>query len=471
MFIIFSLVLSGVMFFCVKRNKNNIEKHLPKVFIFTALMLGFIYIFLSPLFTGSDEHNHFYRIYEITEGTVITPTNKYVGSKLPVSLSKTFETASGVNTKVKYKNIHDMWKIKLNRNNVTLYGKEWTSFYSNTALYSPIQYTPQVIGFCVGKIFNFGPYILGMMGRIFNLLAYVFIGYLCIKIVPKAKLFYMLVLLSPNMLQCATTLSADAFTNIIFLLYISIIFKIIMEKKKISKKEKISLFVLSILITLCKIVYFPIVLMLLLMDEKYFDNKKSRILFCVTTICISTIVSLFWIRCTNGVFSIAYNRSVLQRQFILSSPLSYFIVLVRTFAYYMIDYIECLFVGTTMYHSQLNMPPIISFLYVIVIVMSLFNDNKENGFNYYQKYSILVIMVMIIVLISTAIYVQCTAQYFSVANSTIRGIQGRYFIPVILLIPLITKFKNKKINKYSLYKVAMTINLITWFYMISIFMI
>ena len=87
-FIILSIVLSlGIFVACIKLKKINDEK-IPKIFVFTVLVLGIIYLFLSPLFTGSDEHNHYYRIYEITEGVLVTPTDEVVGSELPESLSK-----------------------------------------------------------------------------------------------------------------------------------------------------------------------------------------------------------------------------------------------------------------------------------------------------------------------------------------------------------------------------------------------
>ena len=84
----------------------------------------------------------------------------------------------------------------------------------------------------------------------------------------------MMILLSPNMLQCATTLSADAFTNVVFLLFVSLILKFTIENKKISKYNIMLMFILSIIIALCKIVYLPIVLLTLLIDSKKCGDKN-----------------------------------------------------------------------------------------------------------------------------------------------------------------------------------------------------
>lgn len=469
LFIFLSIFLAVFIFiWCIKIKVSNMK--IPKVFVITATILGVIYLFLSPVFTGSDEHNHYYRIYEITDGILVTPTDKVVGSQMPKSLSETFIEGSGNNTTIKYENIREMLNIPLNRTNKVQYGNLWTDSYNNTALYSPVQYLPQVIGFSIGKLFDFGPYLIGMLGRVFNLIFYVILGYFALKLIPKAKMFYLLILLSPNMLQCATTLSADAFTNIIFLLLIALLFKICYFEDKIDKRKKILLFSLCILISLCKIVYLPIVFLILLINtDKFKKGNKEKIIFSTITIILSVIVGLIWMNCTNGVFEIAYDKTEFQKEFIFNNVINYVIIFVRTFANYIIKYIECLFVGTTMYHSQLNMPAFISFFYVILVMIALLKDKVKNKFNIQARVIIGFVGIIIIGLISTAIYIQCTAQYYSIGNSIIEGIQGRYFIPIIMLVPFIFQFKNIKLNSKSLYTSSLMINLITWFYMINQF--
>ena len=450
------------------------DDNIPKIFCITSIILGTFFIFMSPLFTGSDEHNHYYRIYEITEGTLVTPTKEYVGSKLPASLEETFNLGSGNNTQIKYKDVKNMVKVDLNKNNTIQYGKKWTNSYDNTALYSPVQYLPQIIGFSIGKIFNFNPYFIGILGRVFNLIFYIIIGYIALKFIPKNKLFYLLVLLSPNMLQCATTLSADAFTNGIFFLLVALILNKTFSEKQVKWKDKIILFLLSIIISLCKIVYLPVVFLLLLIDSKKFKNgKKEKNLFIIVSIIISCVVSLLWMNLISGVFDIAYDQTSLQKEFVLSNIIEYLIIFIRTFSNNFIKYIECLFVGTTMYHSQLEMPSLISFVYIAIVLISLYKNNTKINLSKLQKLFIGTISILIIGLISTAIYVQCTAQFFSIGNNVIQGIQGRYFIPIIILLPLfIPKItKQLKFDSKILYNIAFSINIVTILFIFVRFLI
>lgn len=472
-YFIICMILSIIIVLLLKYSKKYYD-NIPKLFVVMSIVIGLLFLGVSPLFTGSDEQNHYYRIYEITEGNFLTPTGKYVGSKMPKSLQKTYEIASGKNTTIKYKDIKKMYKIPLKKKNKVIYGNSPLSFYDNTALYSPITYFPQAIGFIIGKIFNFNPFFIGMLGRVFNLLFYTLLGYLSLRIIPKGKMYYLLILLSPNMIQCASTLSADAFTNGIFLLIIALLFNIIFRTEKITKKEELLLFILSFVIALCKIVYLPIILSLFLLPkDKYQGGKKEKYLFIVITFIISCCVSLLWMKSTGGIFAITYDQTQYQKEFILHHIIEYAIIFIRTMFNNFTIYVECLFVGTTMYHSQLAIPSIISIAYVILVLLSSKFENKKWNYSLFQIILLSFISIVIIGLIGTAIYVQCTAQYFAVGNRLIMGIQGRYFIPVIFLLPFIIQPRrfNPLVKKDYFIYLMLFIHLITLFYAVNQFLI
>lgn len=473
-FTIICLICSLLFYIFHKKFSRISQNNIPKLFVITAFFLGIIFLFASPLFTGSDEHNHYYRIYEITEGTFITPTENQVGSKLPKSLHKVFLNGGGHNTKIKYDNIKDMFKEKLENEQFEQYGLMWSSDYSNTALYSPASYVPQVIGFFIGKTLNLNPYIIGILGRIINLITYVIIGYFCLKIIPKYSFYCFLILISPNMISLATTLSADAFTIMTIFLFISIIIKIKNNSEKIEVKTRLLLIVLSILISLCKIVYFPFVFFLFFLPKEIFKKKiKEKNLFIIITILISFSLSLLWIKTTEGIFLISYDKSELQRAFILSNPIEYFTIFFRSYASSIINYIDEIFVGSRMYHSQVKISIIISITYIILVIKSLEMEKENYNFSNVSRFIIVNIILIIIVLISTAIYVQNTAQYFSVGNSIITGIQGRYFIPLLFFIPFIIKkpFSNHLLYYDQLYKYSLAINIVVLFHIFAQFIV
>lgn len=131
-YLVYSVLLAFLLFIYLML-KNKIKElndyNIPRIFVITSVIFGSIFLFSSPMFSGSDEHNHYYRIYEITEGVFVTPTSKYVGSKLPESLEKTFEMGSGNNATIKYKQIKSMLNIKLDEKNKKQYGDKWVNSY------------------------------------------------------------------------------------------------------------------------------------------------------------------------------------------------------------------------------------------------------------------------------------------------------------------------------------------------------
>ena len=449
-YFIFAISISIIMvalIYILKKKDVNLEKS----FLIVGLVLGLIYIFSSPLFTGSDEHNHYYRIYEISEGTLVTPTDGgIIGSKLPESLSKTLSVnnkySGYYNTSIKYSDIKDMIKIKLNKKKIIQHGYGFKTLYANTALYSFVPYIPQAIGFSIGKLLNSSPYCIGVIGRIFNLLTYLAICYFGIKKMPKNKLAFMILLLSPSLFSTACTLSADTLTNSVIFLFIATIMDIYYRKKNMNRKEMVLLFTLSIIIGASKIVYLPITFLLFLIPNDKFSSKKMKYFYCIGITLLSTIINLIWLKFTDPYMNLIYTRTKLQEELILKAPFNYIKVLFTTFIKEFLHLTSSAFAGTDMYHSQILVNPIVSAVLLVLFILVLLNNENKKKINTVSKVFIFVVMVTVSVLVCTAIYVQFDANFVALNNSYVKGLQGRYFIPAIMMIPLIV---NKKMYKFD----------------------
>ena len=420
-----------------------------------------MYIGCSPLFTGSDEQNHYYRIYEITDGKLVTPVhdNNAIGSRLPVSLYKVFtNNVSDVynrNKYIKYKDEFEMLKVRENYTKKTEYGNKYETEYNNTSLYSPIQYLPQIIGFSIGRMLKFNPFWLGEMGRLFNLLCYVLICTFFLYKLPRFKVLACLVLLSPNILSNATTLASDGFTCALIFGFITLIIDNIYNKKLISINNLMLLLILSIFISTCKIVYFPFVLLLFLIPKENFTNNKNKYLFIILCIILAILVGATWLNITNRYFDAYYVNSSTQKIHILTNPLKYLLTVLNTYFVQFDNLLLNVFAGNNMYHSQLQVYSILSYAYLILVVLSFFVKEKNKkmekiNISWKQYLFVILIMLLVFALITTAIYIQCTANFVKIDNPVVIGLQGRYYIPLVLCVLLIGyKYNFKfKINNY-----------------------
>jgi uncharacterized membrane protein len=140
------------------------------------------------------------------------------GGVLPVNLFYTKQKLVGnieMNQDVKFDTniLSELLYMPLNEHD-----KDFIAF-PNTVVYTPIPYTPQVLGILVGKIFDASPLMLFYFARIFNLLFFLALAYWAIKITPIHKWVFCLLCLTPtNVFQIASA-SVDAFTfGICFLL-------------------------------------------------------------------------------------------------------------------------------------------------------------------------------------------------------------------------------------------------------------
>ncbi len=478
-------VIVAIIYFIISIYVKKKELKHHTIFLLFSLTIGLMYIGASPLFTGSDEHNHYYRIYEITEGNFTTPVQKdnTVGDKLPKSLYNTFTNYNkdniNRNIKIKYSDEFSMMKQKLKKNDKMQYGLEYATEYSNTALYCPIQYFPQIIGFLIGKIFSLGPFWLGELGRIFNLLFYVFICYFFLKKLPRLKTFAVLVLLSPTLLSNATTLSADAFTNALIFGFLTLIICNFYNKKRLSNWEKFSYLLISILLASCKIVYLPFVFLLFILPEECFKSKKEKLSFNIIIILLSCLVGIIWMNYTNIYFDSYYVNTEIQKKNILSNILWYFVVVFRTYMTNFNALLLNVFVGNNMYHSQLPVYSFLSVIYIIIVVISYFIKEKDKkyektNFNFWQNIFIILIMLGVLALLTTAIYIQCTANFISVNNPVVVGLQGRYYLAFVLCLLLIgikPKLSIKKDSNYILLDISLLIHLFVLLQMIVCFVI
>lgn len=470
---IFLGILIGILMIVVR------NKEFYKVHFILCITIGCIYIVAAPLFTGSDEQNHYYRIYEITEGIIKTPVTEagQIGAVLPKSLLDCYvgnvegEERINRNTKIKYSDIPHMLTVQLGNESMQ-YGLEWASGYANTALYSPVSYLPHIIGFMIAKFFSLGPYLMGVFGKVLNLVVYATLTSIAIKNLHRLKTFMMIVLLCPMMICSATTLSADAFTYSLIILLVSCIDQYRFSKKRMTLKNMCGLAVVSLMLAGCKIVYLPILFLLVFIPVECFSTVERKIKFCIFCILIGGSVSFLWLNSTQIYFDVYYSNTNLQKANILQNLFWFLSVVFRTYMINFTHLAKNMFAGNEMYHVQIPVYDVISVSYILLVVTSFFvtsgkgpkaqsanlrvadegrdeiksqdkvmleyekaGTNKEK--HIYIIMGVVAVILMLVALTTTAIYIQCTANFIGLDYSSVVGLQGRYFLPLILLLPLV----------------------------------
>lgn len=446
-FIIFilGLLFSGVVYFLFYKKVNP-----EKIFLYLIIPIGLLYVFIIPLGRAPDENTHFYRSYEISIGNVIAKKNemKQGGDYLPDNINEVFSAST------KYKDEKKNINIKFSNE------KKFVSF-PNTSMYSFITYFPQVLGVTIGRLLNLPILWVAFLGRLSNYLVWLLFMYFSIKIIPFKKLSLLIIMFLPMMLQESISLSADALTNGTTFLFISYILYFKYEENAIvKKKHMIIISLVAVLMSICKIVYLPICLLIFLIPKRKFKNKKIKFVWIGLLALLVCIVSFFFFSLTIGyVLRTELNiNTVSQLHYIFSNPFRYLLVIFRTI-YKDFHLFVVSFVGEALCWYDVTISPVFTKLMWLIIIIVIILDNIHLKVNCFFLY--VFVTLSVIVLIFTSEYLSWTP----VGSLFIEGVQGRYFIP--LFIPCLMMF-NLGDLKYDLTKIYKYLFMIMIFINISV---
>ena len=438
-------IILAILVFYLKEKKHF---KLHKIFLVVAPVLGVLYIFIMPLCAPPDEPNHFRRAYEISEGFILSDRNdqNIGGRTLPDSITVALTEPKN------YAEIPEIFS-----NSIDSRDEKFQTF-ANTSLYSPISYLPEVIGIWIGKILHLPIFMLVYLARFFNLACWVILVYYAIKITPRGKATFFLLALLPISMQSATSCQADALVNASTLVFFAFILSKIKNPIKLSQKESIATVALTIIISMCKIVYIPICFLLYLLPRECFNSKKDKILKVSILLLVVVALNLIWLSFSSG-YLIEFMPEVNsgeQLHYILSNPFNYLSIIANTFATHSVFYLIS-GLGGSLGNLCINLSEIyILFLGFFIMYTYLNEDRRQFDLSVLQKIVISIISILCIGLICTSLYIQWTA--FSA--DTIDGIQGRYFLPIVpMLLFLLTPLNNRKNSFNYIYPVIIGISI------------
>ncbi|MDR1101700.1 MAG: DUF2142 domain-containing protein [Clostridiales bacterium] len=426
------IIATVILLFLAWKRRDN----LAKLFFPTAMILGLVFMFTTPMFRGQDETLHFYRAYEISLGHSISDFSNGVGGRLlPASLQ---EIALPDVTDIKYTDTAKALDNPLEPEKVRFIN------FPNSALYSPVVYYPQAFGIWLARTFKLGPMYMAYFGRFFNLLVWAALMTLALQILYFGRRMIFLLALMPMTLYTVSTLSSDLITNALSFLYVSYVLYLAFGKERvISRVQIIFLLMLCVGISLSKIVYMPLCLTCFVVPFHKLGGKRRYFKVMGAIVAISLIVNLAWLGVAakflvNNVVP-GVNASM-QISGMLNNSFLFLSILASTISQYLNFYVQSFF-GGSLGWFDIPVHMWIILLYMFALLFIAVADNKYKiYFCRKRKLVMLAVVLMVTLLIFASIYLQ----YNRVGSPIIEGIQGRYFMPIILLIMYL--LNNKSVN-------------------------
>ncbi|MBQ6296459.1 MAG: DUF2142 domain-containing protein [Selenomonadaceae bacterium] len=441
--------------------EQRIEKFgVEKIFIVIFLLFGVIILFMRPPYQLMDEINHFPRAWQISEGIFLSPTmtigdyknggdfrakkifslnrapadaleDKIYIAEIPVSFLPDNFIFNANNRhyihdfSIKY--IEEFLATPLNLD------EQEPIQIPNTGVYPPLTYLPQAVAAFIGRVLNLNAgiifYLMGLSGLIF-VAACVFYS---MKFLPEAKHLIFLLAMMPMFVVEAASTSADAVTFGVCFLGTAWLLSLRNSTEKFSRAEIFGLIILSIMLACSKSVYGTILLLYFLIPRERFKNFWA-LGAAILLLNLFLLSAWSWLSIelsdvklyTNYHLGFTETNTAAQKIFIMEHPIAFFTAMINSFvelpAWYWLN-----FIGTWGFLWNVTLPFMFYALYTMILIFFALS-NRLN-----LKFSERGILIVASIISTIGFFLVHYLKWSPVGSEIVSGVQGRYFIPIALM--------------------------------------
>ncbi len=425
-----------------------------KIFLIVFIPVSLMYLFIVPIGGIPDENAHWYRSYEISLGNLISDRNgnnlggRVLPSNLKYVLTNDYK-GPNINEKENYFSYDSYgdWKNRYKDSQSKSLGEEFIVF-SNTAIYPAVCYFPQALGIAISRCFTNSLMVQAYFARLFNLALFIVVMWYAIKKIPFKKAALFVIVCLPIVIQEAASMSLDGTLIAFSTLLISYTLHLTYNKgnEKLNSKDYIILIISALFTAITKVVYLPICLIIYLIPKEKFKSVKQKYIILTAIFILIAIIDLLVI-----VSSLGYSNDIAskeantldQLQNIMSNPVQFCLVILATIKKYGTEHILSIFGQKSLSWLDVSISPIYIFLLILIAAYYAFCDNSDSSkINSMTKVFTFLLSIITIAAILVTEYLSITAYgYFYII-----GIQGRYYIPILILI-FIALSNNIIVNK------------------------
>ena len=463
--IIFLVILLGITM------KQDGKFRLPVCFFTAMVLMGILYSLIMPPLTVPDEESHFFKAYDLASDMLFQEKKDQYGNRLmrQTDVDSTTYLHSASSIYRWYDTFWDPVDVSEITSNI-----KWATVSDTTPAYS---YLFSALGIALSRLCRVNGHLLLLFGRWFNLLGVAAIMAVALYLVPFGKKFFCVFGLLPEVIYLAASYSYDALNFALCFLAISYFFYMIHGGKQV-KVGNLLIFLGVVLIMIpIKLVYAPLLGLVFLIPRKRLQINKWVIIGTGLAGVVGA-VGLVVVRYQDIVVilkGLAYNTMEGERvsiKYMLENPRNALFVfsynIMSNFDYY-IKSILGEFVGRDRYEVLLDiayLPDWLMMLTTGLLAMGIYTDGK-NELTMGKKLWTALLAVISSFLFMLSMYLANN----TVDMNAIHGIQGRYFLPVLLLLPAMAGCREEnmtmrgscRISRYGYLLLAAGIDIIAVF--------
>jgi len=339
-------------------------------------------------------------------------------------------------------NVPDMYLRLLDKGiYITHEESENVDIQGDYSLYYPLWYLPQALGITIARLIGLNIFGVFYLGRFFNLLFYSMCVFLSIKRLKTLKLPLFLIGLLPMGLHQAASFSYDTFINGISILFITYIISCTYEKVDFRWRDYAMLFVLGILLAPAKIVYLPLIFLVLMIAWRWQGENKGRVWIVASSIVTVSVLAATLISGVRtldiAAESMGYEGvETYSLSFAIQYPMQTILIFLRTIYQDIGFYISSTF-GRHLSGETLVLPKTMIMIIIGLFIAGAFYGEKD-------EWQPIISDRIVYLCVSIVVVTLCMASMFfgwtSNFRDAIMGVQGRYFYPLLPLGILIIRY-------------------------------
>lgn len=425
------IALLVYVIYCISKSK---EKKFENIYAAIVVFVGIALIFLVPPCNVPDEASHFARAYK--DSLLVTPEDDGYFN-FPEAIDNLWYKFTNNLHMTENKIYGTAYLSEAFGNNNYELNDSYTN-YKNVKYLSFVPYVPTAIIIFIGRHIGAPALLLLLLGRLANFIIACIICYFAIKKVPHFKKLFLIVCLFPIFIQQIAAINMDYLTDSISVLLVAQIISMIYKNQKIALKEFAYLGVICFVLSISKFGYFPLLLLVFLIPNDNFKNKKTAII-TKTLFLMCTLVFSFFVSISVTTDSMQ-NEEVYGIKYFFTNPIDSIKVMLNA-VFGRIDqdiirgFIDC-FAYSNVWHKG---PFYLAIIIMYILLIFAHDENDQPVNNIHRTVYILSSLIVIAI-----VYAIAFSQWTIKGASSISGVQARYFLPVSL--PLYIGLSNSRIK-------------------------
>ena len=255
-----------------------IDRHLPGLFLALGLLIGTFYAFVVPPMQVPDEMMHFARAYSVSQGVCVASPDidmprsfARLNDMFPHWMEKHWKIPIGDLPRLAL-------KLPLNDHDMAGNGRQRSlAGFINQNAYHCAPYLPEAVVLNAGRHAALSPLTLMYLCRMTNLVFYVFLTFLALRLLPDFRIVLFCIALMPMALHQGASVSADSTIMAVSFLFTAYVFRLAFagDPEKPGIRHYLILTVLIVFLALSKAIICAVFL-LFLIPGKSFPSRRSR---------------------------------------------------------------------------------------------------------------------------------------------------------------------------------------------------